>query len=82
MSARSIEIFPSLIYAPRGNHEEFEMDDNPGERNNSELKDMSFKVPVEFHYEFKLEAHTAGITMRTLLERSFDAYKKLKMLRR
>lgn len=57
------------------------MDDNHGERNNAELKDMSFKVPVQFHYEFKLEAHIAGLTMRTLLEKSFDAYKKLKALR-
>ncbi|WP_287320719.1 hypothetical protein [Mesorhizobium sp.] len=52
----------------------------PDKRNNGGervIRDMSFKMSNEFHYEFKLAAHNAGITMKELLERSFDTWKRL-----
>jgi hypothetical protein len=38
------------------------------------LKDLSFKVPLEFWQEFKTAATTQGMTMRDYLEECFRFY--------
>ena len=39
------------------------------------LKDLSFKVPVEFHRELKSFGAAHGRSMRSLLEEGFDLIK-------
>lgn len=48
-------------------------DNLPGER----LVGMTFNMPRDWHTEFKVRAAMEGISMRELLERCFEAYKKL-----
>lgn len=40
------------------------------------LVGMTFNMPRDWHTEFKTRAVTEGISMRELLVRSFNAYKK------
>lgn len=40
------------------------------------LVGMTFNMPKDWHTEFKTRAVIEGISMRELLIRSFDAYKK------
>ena len=40
------------------------------------LVGMTFNMPKDWHIEFKTRAVVEGISMRELLVRSFDAYKK------
>ena len=40
------------------------------------LQDMNFKVAPKFHRRFKIEASVRGVSMKELLEASFQAYLK------
>lgn len=40
------------------------------------LVGMTFNMPVDWHREFKTTAVVEGISMRELLMRCFDAYKR------
>jgi len=40
------------------------------------LKDMSFKVPEEFHRRYKSAAAMHGIQMKDILEQSFELWLK------
>lgn len=40
------------------------------------LVGMTFNMPRDWHTEFKMRSVAEGISMRELLVRSFDAYKK------
>lgn len=42
------------------------------------LAPMTFNMPKDWHFEFKMEAAALGISMKELLTMSFDAYKKAK----
>lgn len=42
----------------------------------SDLKPLNFKVPAEFHREFKTYAASHGISMLVLLQEGFEAVKK------
>ncbi len=39
-------------------------------------KDMNFKVPSDFHFEFKLAAMKEGIQMKEFLYRIFEHWKE------
>jgi len=40
------------------------------------MQPLNFRVPVEFHREFKAYAAVRGMKMTELLRKSFDAYKE------
>lgn len=48
------------------------------ETNGSEFRDLNFKVTPDFHRHYKVTASASGISMKQLLEQSFDAWIDMK----